>query len=142
MLYALIYIYIFSAYRKSSYISSQIFANQLILLAIQYIVLKLRIKNCLREYLEFFIINIKAIITRLITLIFLLYSYFLDVGLIVSIVNYNFFITSIFQRSYLFNYILSYRLSILLILFLTILIIQSYSYYSSRVVFRKIYQHL
>jgi len=84
---------------------------------------KLRIKNYLREYLEFFIINIKVIITRLIALISLLYSYSLDISLIISVVNYNFFITSIFKRSYLFNYALSYRLGILLILFLTILII-------------------
>jgi len=84
---------------------------------------KLRIKNYLRRHLEFFIINVKAIITRLIALISLLYSYSLDVSLIVGVVNYNFFITSIFKRSYLFNYILSYKLSILLVLFLTILII-------------------
>jgi len=84
---------------------------------------KLRIKDYLREYLKFFIINIKAIIIRLIALISLLYSYFLDVGLIVGVVNYNFFITSIFKRSYLFNCALSCKLSILLILFLTILII-------------------
>jgi len=84
---------------------------------------KLRIKNYLREYLEFFIINIKAIITRLIALISLLYSYFLDISLIVSVVNYNFFITSIFKYSYLFNCVLSYKLGILLVLFLTILII-------------------
>jgi len=84
---------------------------------------KLRIKNYLREYLEFFIINIKAIITRLIALISLLYSYFLDISLIISIVNYNFFITSVFKHSYLFNCALSYKLGILLVLFLTILII-------------------
>jgi len=84
---------------------------------------KLRIKNYLRRYLKFFIINIKAIITRLIALISLLYSYFLDIGLIVSVVNYNFFITSIFKLSYLFNCALSCKLGILLVLFLTILII-------------------
>jgi len=84
---------------------------------------KLRIKDYLREYLKFFIINIKAIITRLIALISLLYSYFLDISLIVGVVNYNFFTTSIFKRSYLFNYVLSYKLSILLVLFLTILVI-------------------
>jgi hypothetical protein len=84
---------------------------------------KLSIKDCLSRYLEFLVINIKAIITRLITLIYLLYSYSLDIVLIVGVANYNFLITRVFNYSYFINFTLSCRLGVLLILFFTILVI-------------------
>ena len=67
--------------------------------------------------------HVKAIITRLITLISLLYSYSSDVGLIVGVVNCNFLITGVFKRSRLVDHILSCRLGVLLILSFTILVI-------------------
>jgi hypothetical protein len=69
---------------------------------------KLSIKDCLSRYLEFLVIKVKVIITKLIALISLLYSYSLDVGLIVGVANYNFFIASIF------NLCLLYRLYVVL----------------------------
>jgi hypothetical protein len=83
---------------------------------------KLRRKDYLSRYLEFLVIKVKAIITKLIALISLLYSYSLDVGLIVGVDNYNFFIIGIFNYSYFVDCILSCRLDVLLILFLTILV--------------------
>jgi hypothetical protein len=84
---------------------------------------KLRIKNCLSRYLEFLVIKVKVIITKLITLISLLYSYSLDIGLIVGVANCNFFITGIFNYSYFVDCTLSCRLSVLLTLSFTILVI-------------------
>jgi hypothetical protein len=84
---------------------------------------KLRIKGCLSRYLELLVIRVKAIITKLITLISLLYSYSLDVGLIVGVANCNFFITSVFNCSYFVDCMLSCRLGVLLILSFTILVI-------------------
>jgi hypothetical protein len=84
---------------------------------------KLRIKNYLSRYLEFLVIKVKAIITKLIALISLLYSYSLDIGLIVGVANYNFFVISISNCSYFIDCTLSYRLGVLLILFFTILVI-------------------
>jgi hypothetical protein len=83
---------------------------------------KSRIKNCLSRYLEFLVIKVKAILTKLITLISLLYSYSLDVGLIVGVANYDLFITGVFNRSRFVDYTLSYRLGVLLILSFTILV--------------------
>jgi hypothetical protein len=84
---------------------------------------KLRIKDCLSRYLEFLVIKVKVIITKLIALIFLLYSYSLDIGLIVGVANYNFFIIGVFNYSYFIDYMLSCRLGVLLILSFTILVI-------------------
>jgi hypothetical protein len=84
---------------------------------------KLRIKNCLSRYLEFLVIKVKAIITKLIALISLLYSYSLDIGLIVGVANCNFFIIGIFNCSYFIDCILSCKLGVLLILSFTILVI-------------------
>jgi hypothetical protein len=84
---------------------------------------KIRIKDCLSRYLEFLVIKIKVIITKLITLIFSLYSYSSDVGLIVVITNCDFLIVGILKRSRLVDYTLSYRLGVLLILSFTILVI-------------------
>jgi hypothetical protein len=83
---------------------------------------KSRIKNCLSRYLEFLVIKVKAILTKLITLISLLYSYSLDVGLIVGVANYDLFITGVFNRSRFVDYTLSCRLGVLLILSFTILV--------------------
>jgi hypothetical protein len=84
---------------------------------------KSRINNCLSRYLEFLVIKVKAIITKLITLISLLYSYSLDIGLIVGVANCNFLIIGIFNYSYFVDCILSCKLGVLLILFFTILVI-------------------
>jgi hypothetical protein len=84
---------------------------------------KLRIKDCLSRYLEFLVIKVKAIITKLIVLISLLYSYSSDVGLIVGVANYNFLITSIFNCSRFIDCTSSCRLGVLLILSFTILVI-------------------
>jgi hypothetical protein len=83
---------------------------------------KLRIKDYLSRYLEFLVIKVKVIITKLIALISLLYSYSLDVGLIVGVANYNFLITGIFNCSYFIDCTLSCRLGVLLILSFTILV--------------------
>jgi hypothetical protein len=87
------------------------------------VVPKLSIKNCLSRYLEFLVIKVKAIITKLIALISLLYSYSLDVGLTVGVANYNFFIVGVFNCACFVDCMLSYRLSVLLILSFTILVI-------------------
>jgi hypothetical protein len=84
---------------------------------------KLSIKDYLSRYLEFLVIKVKVIITKLITLISLLYSYSLDIGLIVGVDNCNFFIIGIFNYTCFVDCILSYRLGMLLILFFTILVI-------------------
>jgi hypothetical protein len=84
---------------------------------------KLRIKDYLSRYLEFLVIKVKVIITKLIALISLLYSYSSDVGLIVGEANCDFLIVGVFKRSYLVDRTLSYRLGILLILSFTILVI-------------------
>jgi uncharacterized membrane protein len=83
---------------------------------------KLRIKDYLSRYLEFLVIKVKVIITKLIAPISLLYSYSLDVGLIVGVANYNFLITGIFNYSYFVDCTLSCRLGVLLILSFTILV--------------------
>jgi hypothetical protein len=83
---------------------------------------KLRIKDYLSRYLEFLVIKVKAIITKLIALISLLYSYSSDVGLIVGVANYNFLIIGIFNYSYFVDCTLSCRLGVLLILSFTILV--------------------
>jgi hypothetical protein len=84
---------------------------------------KLSIKDYLSRYLEFLVIKVKAIITKLITLISLLYSYSLDIGLTVGVDNYNFFIIGVFNCACFVDYILSCRLGVLLILFFTIFVI-------------------
>jgi hypothetical protein len=84
---------------------------------------KLSIKDYLSRYLKFLVIKVKVIITKLIALISLLYSYSSNVGLIVGVDNYNFFITSVLNRTCFIDYTLSYRLGVLLILFFTILVI-------------------
>jgi hypothetical protein len=83
---------------------------------------KLRIKDCLSRYLEFLVIKVKVIITKLIALISLLYSYSLDVGLIVGVANCDFFIIGIFNCSCFVDRTLSCRLGVLLILSFTILV--------------------
>jgi hypothetical protein len=83
---------------------------------------KLSIKDCLSRYLEFLVIKVKAIITKLIALISLLYSYSLDVGLTVGVANYNFFITGVFNCACFIDCTLSCRLGVLLILSFTILV--------------------
>jgi hypothetical protein len=83
---------------------------------------KLRIKDYFSRYLEFLVIKVKAIITKLIALISLLYSYSSDVGLIVGVANYNFLIIGIFNYSYFVDCTLSCRLGVLLILSFTILV--------------------
>jgi hypothetical protein len=83
---------------------------------------KLSIKDCLSRYLEFLVIKVKAIITKLIAPISLLYSYSLDVGLIVGVANCNFLITGVFNCSCFVDCTLSCRLGVLLILSFTILV--------------------
>jgi hypothetical protein len=83
---------------------------------------KLRIKDCLSRYLEFLVIKVKAIITKLIALISLPYSYSLDVGLTVGVANCNFFIASVFNRARFIDRTSSCRLGVLLILSFTILV--------------------
>jgi hypothetical protein len=83
---------------------------------------KLRIKDYLSRYLEFLVKKVKVTITKLITLISLLYSYSSDVGLIVGVANCDFLILGVFKRSRLVDHTLFYRLGTLLILFFTILV--------------------
>jgi hypothetical protein len=84
---------------------------------------KLRIKDCLSRYLEFLVIKVKVIITKLIALISLLYSHSLDVGLTVGVANCDFFITGVFNCSRFADRTSSCRLGVLLILSFTILVI-------------------
>jgi hypothetical protein len=99
-----------------------VFANCLILLATWHVVPKSRIKDRLSRYLEFLVIKVEAIITKLIAPISLLYSYSSDVGLIVGVADYNFFITGVFNRSRFVDRTSSCRLGVLLILSFTILV--------------------
>ena len=58
-----------------------------------------RINNHLSRYLEFLVIKVKVIITRLINLISLLYSQSSDVGSIAGVADYNFLITDVLACS-------------------------------------------
>jgi len=89
------------------------------------VVPKLRIKDRLSRYLEFLVIKVEAIITKLITPISLPYSHSLDVGLIVGVVNCNFLITGVFERGRLVDRTSSCRSGVLLILSFTILVMWS-----------------
>ena len=51
--------------------------------------------DCSSGYLEFLVINVKLIITRLIDLISLLYSQSSDLGSIAGVANYNFLIIDV-----------------------------------------------
>lgn len=113
--------------------------NRSISFATWHVLPESRMKDYLSGYLEFLVISIKAIITRSITLISLLYSYYLGVGLIIGVTNYNFFITSALNYSHLVDLRLSYKLGVLLILSLTIFIMCSRGYQTSRAVARKAY---
>ena len=100
---------------------------------------KLSIKDCLSRYLDFLVIKVKAIITKLIALISLLYSHSSYVGLTVGVANCDFFIAGVFNYSCFVNRTLSCRSSVLLILSFTILVIWSRGCQSSRAVSRKAY---
>jgi hypothetical protein len=99
-----------------------VFANCLISFATWHVVPELRIKDCLSRYLEFLVIKIKAIITKLIALISLLYSHSSDVGSTVGVADCNFFIIGVFNCSCFVDRTSSYRLGVLLILSFTILV--------------------
>ena len=96
------------------------------------------IKDCLSRYLEFLVIKVKVITTRLIALISLLYSHS-DVGLIVGVADYDFFIIGVFDYSLFTSQTSSCILGILLILSLTILIIYSRVCHSSSAMSEKAY---
>jgi hypothetical protein len=81
-----------------------------------------RIKDRLSGYLEFLVIKVKAIISKLITLISLLYSHSSDVGSTVGVANCDFFITGVFNRSRFIDRTSSCRSGVLLILSFTILV--------------------
>jgi hypothetical protein len=69
VLYPLIYTRKFSAYKKSSFISSLIFVKQLRLFTIYIVVLESSINNYLRGHCKVLAINKALTITRLIFLI-------------------------------------------------------------------------
>ena len=83
---------------------------------------KLRIKDRLSRYLEFLVIKVEAIITKLIAPISLPYSHSSDVGLTVGVANCDFFIAGVFNRARFVDRTLSCRLGVLLILSFTILV--------------------
>jgi hypothetical protein len=120
--YALIYTRVLPAYRKSPCASSRVFANRSISLATWHVVPESRIKDRSSGYLEFLVIKVEAIITKLIALISLLYSYSSDVGLIVGVANCDFLITGVFNRSRFIDHTSSCRSGVLLILSFTILV--------------------
>jgi len=112
--------------------------NRLISFATWHVVPESSIKDCLSRYLEFLVIKVKVITTRLIALISLLYSHS-DVGLIVGVADYDFFITGVFNYSLFTSWTLSYMSGILLILSLTILVIYSRGCHSSSTISGKVY---
>jgi hypothetical protein len=94
-------------------------------------------------YLEFLVIKVEAIITRLIAPISLPYSQSLDVGSIVGVADCNFLIVvDVFDRSVFANQTSSCRSGVLLILSLTILVTCSCGCHSSGAMSEKAYQHL
>jgi hypothetical protein len=99
-----------------------VFANRLISLATWHVVPKSSIKDRLSGYLEILVIKVKAIITKLIALISLLYSHSSDVGSTVGVDDCDFFITGVFNRARFVDRTLSCRLGVLLILSFTILV--------------------
>jgi hypothetical protein len=99
-------------------------------------------KNCSSRYLEFSVIKIEVIITRLIAPISLLYSHSLDVDSMVGVADCNFLIADVFHPSLFANQTLSCRSGVLLILSLTILVMCSSSCYLSGAILEKAYQHL
>ena len=81
-----------------------------------------RIKDRLSRYLEFLVIKVKAIITKLIALISLPYSHSSDVGSTVGVDDCDFFITGVFDRGRFVDRTSSCRSGVLLILSFTILV--------------------
>jgi hypothetical protein len=69
--------------------------------------------------------KVKAMITKLITLISLPYNHSSDVGSIVGVADCDFLIAGVFKRGRLVERTLSCRLGVLLILSLTILVMWS-----------------
>ena len=112
--------------------------NRLISFATWHVVPESSIKDHLSRYLEFLVIKVKVITTRLITLVSLLYSHS-DVGLIVGVADYNFFIIGVFDYSLFTSRTSSCMSGILLILSLTILVICSRGCYSSGAMSGKAY---
>ena len=115
--------------------------NRLMLFNTWHVVPESRIKDYLSRYLDFLVIKVKVITTRLIALISLLYSHS-DIGLIVGVADYDFFIIGVFDYSLFTSQTLSYKLGVLLILSLTFLVICSRGCYSSSAMSGKAYQHL
>jgi hypothetical protein len=99
-----------------------VFANRSILLATWHVVPESRIKDCLSRYLEFLVIKVEAIITKLIAPISLPYSHSSDVGSIVGVADCDFLITGVFNRSRFVDRTSSCRSGVLLILSFTILV--------------------
>jgi hypothetical protein len=100
-------------------------------------------KDCLSGYLQFLVIKVKAIITRLIAPISLPYSQSLDVGSMVGVADCDFLIIAdVFDRGLFADRTLSCRSGVLLILFLTILVMCSRGCHSSGAMSGKAYQHL
>jgi hypothetical protein len=100
-------------------------------------------KDCLSRYLEFLVIKIKAIITRLIAPISLPYSQSSDVSSMVGVADCDFLIIAdVFDRGLFADRTLSCRSGVLLILFLTILVMCSRGCHSSGAMSGKAYQHL
>jgi len=99
---------------------------------------KSSIKDYLSRYLEFLVLKVEVITTRLIALISLLYSHS-DVGSMVGVANCDFFIIGVFDYSLFTSQTSSCMSGILLILSLTILVICSRGCYCSGAMLGKAY---
>jgi len=93
--YALIYTRVLPAYRKSPCANARVHVNRSILFATWHVVPESSMNDHSSGYLEFLVINIKLIITRLIDLISLPYSQSSDVGSIAGVADYDFLIIDV-----------------------------------------------
>jgi hypothetical protein len=114
--YALIHTRVLPAHRKSPCAGSRVFANCSISFATWHVVPESRMKDCSSGYLEFLVIKVEAIITKLIAPISLPYSHSLDIGSIVGVADCDFLIAGVFKRGRLVDRTSSCRSGVLLIL--------------------------
>jgi hypothetical protein len=96
--YALIHTRVLPAHRKSPGAGSRVFVNRSISFATWHVVPESSMKDRLSGYLEFLVIKVEPIITRLIDPISLPYSQSSDVGSIAGVADCDFLIADVLAR--------------------------------------------
>ena len=140
--YALIHTRVLPAHRKSPCADARVHVNRSISFATWHVVPESSMNYRSSGYLEFLVINVELIITRLIDPISLPYSQSSDVGSIVGVADCDFLIIDVLARGLFANRTSSCKSGVLLILSLTFLVICSRGCHSSGAISGKAYQHL